>query len=395
MSRCQALVANLLGFGDEDEDGCYNGSSSAAPLYDPIEEDDNALEYNGEKLHGVPHGEGELRYVNGDVYKGSFRRGRPHGFGSLKRAPKGGVGRGEVYTGNFCAGLPHGDGTLRRPNGNVYKGPFENGRRHGDGVLITKNSGTFNVWYENGVCMSKHPVTWMVDQYSPDKSRVKSKSRRRRKSSASHETSNGDNSEEGDVMPDGVHERNMAMLHVGRRHTTPCPTTPTPQLGGDDDADDCNPSSFVRQSLPASLPHIISDQQQQQQLHRGGSSTIMGRTTSQQRRSTRVVGFSFPEIHGSPRQNGEDEDVDGGTTSSVPSTTTTPRKLLKKANSTGALTVAPTKAMAELPDMGSVYDSRGDELGSIGASTSGVRSVLMLSRQSRSRVLERRQSSFI
>lgn len=76
---------------------------------------------------GRRHGQGKLKWSNGDVYEGNFVHGVRHGPGSLTF---GGGGGGE-YVGDWEDNLMHGTGTRRFANGDLYTGPYVRGRRHG------------------------------------------------------------------------------------------------------------------------------------------------------------------------------------------------------------------------------------------------------------------------
>lgn len=43
---------------------------------------------------------------------------------------------GDVYRGEFSDGFPHGKGTLCYQNGDSYVGEFDNGVKHGFGKLV-------------------------------------------------------------------------------------------------------------------------------------------------------------------------------------------------------------------------------------------------------------------
>lgn len=115
--------------------------------------------YKGAWLCGKMHGEGELHWPDGRVYRGSFRQNQQYGFGSSESfGPNGttyegswkdgkmnGYGilkyaNGDVYEGNFQDGQPHGHGTLKRGHfltsaAHVYVGQWESGQKNGYGVM--------------------------------------------------------------------------------------------------------------------------------------------------------------------------------------------------------------------------------------------------------------------
>jgi hypothetical protein len=61
--------------------------------------------YNGAvNKHGTPHGIGERKYTNGNVYVGKFVNGKRCGTGTMKFATR------DVYEGEWEDGLMHGKG---------------------------------------------------------------------------------------------------------------------------------------------------------------------------------------------------------------------------------------------------------------------------------------------
>ena len=64
---------------------------------------------------------GELKYSNGDYYKGSFKDGYPHGKGKMFWA------NGDYYEGNWDNGKPKGYGKklFTLDNGDKYEGEYD------------------------------------------------------------------------------------------------------------------------------------------------------------------------------------------------------------------------------------------------------------------------------
>ena len=98
--------------------------------------------------HGRQHvGEwvSRCRLLDGSMYDGLWKDGKPHGFGKRSYA------NGAVYKGEYCNGQEHGQGCYRHPtNGSQYIGAFHRGQRRGKCKHIdrhgTKKSGT---WVSN------------------------------------------------------------------------------------------------------------------------------------------------------------------------------------------------------------------------------------------------------
>jgi len=113
--------------------------------------------YQGDIVHGLPHGNGTIEYIHNLIWKGQFLNGVLHGhaiayfkYASSKIIFEGECENGyrkvgsEVisdgeYTGPFHLNKPHGYGILRYFNDTVYKGQFSNGQPHGNGVFKSKN----------------------------------------------------------------------------------------------------------------------------------------------------------------------------------------------------------------------------------------------------------------
>lgn len=79
---------------------------------------------------------GEIRYANGDVYRGDIAN--PDGIGrSWARTGHGTCtfANGDVYEGEWADGQRHGAGTQRSASGETYVGAWECGKRQGQGTL--------------------------------------------------------------------------------------------------------------------------------------------------------------------------------------------------------------------------------------------------------------------
>ncbi|GAX23210.1 hypothetical protein FisN_21Hh108 [Fistulifera solaris] len=102
--------------------------------------------YNGPyNDYGEKHGEGELVWSNGDVFRGHFDNDLREGRGLLvfgvsinPTAPD----KGE-YLGEWHEDKMHGHGYRRYPNGDVYDGAYEMGKRHGQGRFYYSNGDAY------------------------------------------------------------------------------------------------------------------------------------------------------------------------------------------------------------------------------------------------------------
>lgn len=90
--------------------------------------------YTGEyNIMGKRHGDGELKWANGDLYVGKFKMGFIEGRGTIN------FHDGTEYTGQWKGNRFHGEGTRRFKNGNVYTGNYAAGKRHGQGRCYFAN----------------------------------------------------------------------------------------------------------------------------------------------------------------------------------------------------------------------------------------------------------------
>mmetsp|Transcript_78736 Transcript_78736/g.210209 ORF Transcript_78736/g.210209 Transcript_78736/m.210209 type:complete len:246 (-) Transcript_78736:151-888(-) len=170
----------------EESRGIASVRGSARPLHDRViclssRHDEEEGKYEGERLHGVPHGrgtwsalvpredgtathyvysgnwesglqhgEGKEFWGDGSTFEGQFQYGRKNGRGSFvgDHSYHGqfedncmhGVGTftwadGRLFRGHFAEGQMSGHGTMEWPDGRVYDGQFDDNLRHGTGQL--------------------------------------------------------------------------------------------------------------------------------------------------------------------------------------------------------------------------------------------------------------------
>eukprot|EP01121_Diplochlamys_sp_Union-15-3_P018365 TRINITY_DN6661_c0_g1_i2.p1 TRINITY_DN6661_c0_g1~~TRINITY_DN6661_c0_g1_i2.p1 ORF type:complete len:114 (-),score=30.03 TRINITY_DN6661_c0_g1_i2:24-338(-) len=82
--------------------------------------------FKGELKEGLPNGQGEYHYANGDRYIGEYKDGKKHGYGVYTFA------LGGSYEGDYSEGQKHGKGILKSDKG-VYTGDFHHGLFSGHG----------------------------------------------------------------------------------------------------------------------------------------------------------------------------------------------------------------------------------------------------------------------
>jgi hypothetical protein len=78
--------------------------------------------YSGEKLGGMPHGQGTIVWPDGTVYRGQWKGGRMEGEGEISWPS------GAGYRGSWRDGRKHGAGTIILPGGEALQGTWEHGR---------------------------------------------------------------------------------------------------------------------------------------------------------------------------------------------------------------------------------------------------------------------------
>ena len=104
--------------------------------------------YEGDFLNGAYHGEGTLRFPNGNVYTGSFAEGRRAGQGTLTYP------MGQTWTGEWQNDMPwKGFGMIRfddengNPTGKYYSGNVENGQTAGSGVMFFPDGSRYEGYF--------------------------------------------------------------------------------------------------------------------------------------------------------------------------------------------------------------------------------------------------------
>ncbi len=81
----------------------------------------------------IPHGQGEMKWTNDDVYNGQWHFGKRNGSGTMK------YNDGTKYTGKWYKDRRHGNGSMDYQNGKKYVGQWYKDRRQGNGSLHYKD----------------------------------------------------------------------------------------------------------------------------------------------------------------------------------------------------------------------------------------------------------------
>ncbi|MDY7396757.1 hypothetical protein UMM65_16025 [Aureibaculum sp. 2210JD6-5] len=100
----------------------------------------------------------KLQSIN-TTYKGACKKKLAHGKGEAK-------GEKDTYIGDFKKGYPHGEGTYTWGNGNIYKGSFAKGKMDGKGVLtLVKANGETEIqegYFKKGKYLGKYKTPYVV-----------------------------------------------------------------------------------------------------------------------------------------------------------------------------------------------------------------------------------------
>lgn len=78
-------------------------------------------------------GRGKMKFPDGALYDGPFKRGEFHGLGVLH------FPGGAQYVGNWRNSLQDGEGRMNEADGTIYVGGWHKGKRHGEGTITYKN----------------------------------------------------------------------------------------------------------------------------------------------------------------------------------------------------------------------------------------------------------------
>lgn len=96
--------------------------------------------YVGDWKKGQPHGEGTMTYINGNKYVGQWNAGKKDGQGLMYYSD------GSIYQGNWVADIQHGKGRMNYVDGSSYDGNWKAGKRDGSGQILYKDG----IMYEGG-----------------------------------------------------------------------------------------------------------------------------------------------------------------------------------------------------------------------------------------------------
>lgn len=126
----------------------------------------NGEEYCGLWLNDERHGKGLQRYADGSVFNGVIEHNKRHGQGTFRLA------NGDKYSGEFVEDRMEGTGVMRYKNGDVYEGKWRDGKRHGEGRYTLQRTGAimtgrFDRGFIDGCGMVEYPgVSLFAGEFS-------------------------------------------------------------------------------------------------------------------------------------------------------------------------------------------------------------------------------------
>ncbi|TRY72177.1 hypothetical protein TCAL_09063 [Tigriopus californicus] len=95
------------------------------------------------------NGNGTLLFSNGNSFEGRFENGVPNGHG-VYQWNDGSQHDGDRYEGEHKDGMRHGVGIYYWANGKRYEGEFANGKREGFGIMYTENGDNYDGQWKKG-----------------------------------------------------------------------------------------------------------------------------------------------------------------------------------------------------------------------------------------------------
>eukprot|EP00818_Percolomonas_sp_WS_P000138 CAMPEP_0117437456 /NCGR_PEP_ID=MMETSP0759-20121206/1532_1 /TAXON_ID=63605 /ORGANISM="Percolomonas cosmopolitus, Strain WS" /LENGTH=1076 /DNA_ID=CAMNT_0005229087 /DNA_START=2124 /DNA_END=5354 /DNA_ORIENTATION=+ len=149
----RALIGSFMDdvITNEDVDLTYTDGSRYFGKVSMQTKNDSLKELDGRRLEKfLRHGMGEMFFLNGESYSGTFHKDRMHGFGVF-------MGQEGQYYGNFHHGKKQGYGVLMFPNGTFYRGNWKNDKKNGKGDMIISNGSAISgTWKDNQVTKAQY-----------------------------------------------------------------------------------------------------------------------------------------------------------------------------------------------------------------------------------------------
>jgi hypothetical protein len=126
--------------------GMCHGSGAASWATGPIKT------YDGQWKEGMRHGQGIVKWGNGNRYEGHYKENWRHGRGVYKWSD------GRRYEGQFKDGMMHGQGVYKYSNGDCVEGRWKKNMKQGPFICTKLNGTRFNRIYKDDVMTSETPI---------------------------------------------------------------------------------------------------------------------------------------------------------------------------------------------------------------------------------------------
>ena len=112
---------------------------------------------------------GNLTYSDGSKYIGSFKDGKPSGFGTLYYKND----LDQIVTGTFINGKINGNGTMSAKDDYFYIGQFKDGFRHGRGFSKYPDGSEYNETYSKGIRLTISKTKLQLATEATERARLK------------------------------------------------------------------------------------------------------------------------------------------------------------------------------------------------------------------------------
>ncbi|KAJ3672931.1 hypothetical protein LUZ60_006305 [Juncus effusus] len=110
--------------------------------------------YRGSFSAGAPHGKGKYLWSDGCMYEGEWRRGKANGKGKFSWPS------GATFEGEFCSGRMEGFGVFTGPDGATYRGQWVGDRKHGQGLKVYSNGDQYEGSWRRNLQEGQGRYTW-------------------------------------------------------------------------------------------------------------------------------------------------------------------------------------------------------------------------------------------
>ncbi|KAJ6809181.1 putative phosphatidylinositol 4-phosphate 5-kinase 1 [Iris pallida] len=110
--------------------------------------------YEGEWRRGKASGKGRFSWPSGATFEGEFRDGRMEGFGTFTGSD------GDTYHGSWSADRKHGHGSKSYANGDFYEGTWRRNLQDGHGRYVWRNGNQYVGEWRGGAISGRGVLIW-------------------------------------------------------------------------------------------------------------------------------------------------------------------------------------------------------------------------------------------